>query len=201
MDSKSQAKHFRARPINTPGPSKAASKRPLFDAGPANESIEVPGEDDDNEKATTQAEKRKRAKSTGASTTQATTGSERRNVRRVSAGEGMNSVAGSVTNAAGTLADALAKAVSAIQPPVANPIQPANVPSNGSLSFAVALMEANEGFSDDDIATAAECMATDPNIATTYVSLTSRAVRSKFIRSTMEKFHGRERAGTKSPSP
>ncbi|KAH9008954.1 hypothetical protein EDB84DRAFT_1571646 [Lactarius hengduanensis] len=187
--------------INTPGPSKAASKRLLFDPGPANESIEVPGEDNDNAKATAQAKKRKHAKSTGASLTQATTGSERHNVRHVSAGEGMNSVAGSVTSAAGTLADALAKAVSSIQPPVGNLIQPANVIPNESLSFAVALMEVNEGFLDDDIATAAECMATDPNVTTTYVSLTSHTVHSKFIRSTMDKFHEREGAGKRSPSP
>ncbi|KAI9429510.1 hypothetical protein H4582DRAFT_2089058 [Lactarius indigo] len=176
--------------INPLGPSKSASKRPLFNLGPEDEG----GKEDDKEKVTAQAEKRKRAKSVGA-----TTGSERRNVRRVSAGEGMNSVAGSMTCAATTLANAMAMAVSNIRQPTADQVLPANVTPSGNLSFAIALMEANEGFSEDDIATATECMTADPNIATSYTSLTSRKARSKLIQSTMEKFHVRTRACDDSP--
>ncbi|KAI9441862.1 hypothetical protein H4582DRAFT_2127566 [Lactarius indigo] len=82
-------------------------------------------------------------------------------------------------------------------------VLPANVTLSGNLSFAIALMEANEGFSEDDIATTAECMTADPNIATSYTSLktslTSRKARSKLIRSTMEKFCVRTRACDDSP--
>ncbi|KAH9013586.1 hypothetical protein EDB84DRAFT_1568586 [Lactarius hengduanensis] len=167
--------------INPQGPSKTVMKRPLFDLDLADESGEVPDEEDDKEKATAQAENRKRAKSARAST-----GSERRNVRRVSAGEGMNSIAGSVTTAANTLADAMTAAASSIRPPAAELATSAlttNIGPNGSLSFAIALMEANEGFSESDVAIAAECMIADPNIATSYMSITSRTARSKLIRS------------------
>ncbi|KAH9009506.1 hypothetical protein EDB84DRAFT_1571176 [Lactarius hengduanensis] len=189
--------------INPQGPSKTVMKRPLFDLDLADESGEVPDEEDNKEKATAQAENRKRAKSARAST-----GSERRNVRHVLAGEGMNSIAGSVATAANTLADAMTAAASSIRPPAAELATSAlttNIGPNGSLSFAIALMEANEGFSESDIAIAAECMIADPNIATSYMSITSRTARSKLIRSMTEKFKDKSRVHEKSiswsPSP
>lgn len=142
-----------------------------------------------------QKESRKRGRSAGT----ATTGSERRNVRRVSAGEGMSSMATSMNTAATTLANAMTMAASTVLPAPIASAQPAGAIGNGNLPVAIALIQANEGFSDDDIVDAAECVTANPDLATTYVTLNSSTARSRFIRRMMVKFRARE--GKREASP
>jgi hypothetical protein len=184
-----------------PGPSRTESQTPLFDPAP-DSSDEVSQStfhyygyyyilQDDETPKTIQPTVRKRPRSAGVSTT----GIERRNVRRVSAGEGMTTMAGSMSTVASTLADAMQAAASTMRPPnhavalqaaftQAGPV--AN--TNGGIPMAIAMIEANEGFSDDDLVDAAGCLTADPNLATTYTSIASQSARSRFIRKQMDKF-------------
>ena len=69
-------------------------------------------QDDDCEKITRLGDSRKRARSAGTGTT----GVECRNVRRVSAGEGMSSMASSMNVAADTLANAMREVATTLRP-------------------------------------------------------------------------------------
>jgi hypothetical protein len=148
-------------------------------------------DDDDFEDAEIQNENRKRSRSAGTSTT---TGSKRRNVRRrVSVAEGM----ASMENALSKLAKVIREATTDLlhpDPAVAHS-RLAIVAGNTDLRVpvAIALIVANEGLSDGEIAQVAECLIVNPNIATIYVSLTNHAARSRYIRKKVDgvRTHGR----------
>jgi hypothetical protein len=102
----------------------------------------------------------------------------------------MMTMAGSMSTIASTLADAMRKATSTMRPlnhavftgPVAN----ANV--NTGIPVAIALIEANEGFSDDNLVNAEGCLMAHLNLAMTYASLTSQSTHSRSIQKQMENF-------------
>jgi hypothetical protein len=64
----------------------------------------------------------------------------------------------------------------------------ANANANTSIPVAIAMIEANEGFSDDDLVDTAGCLTAHPTLAMIYASLASQSARSRFIRKQMEKF-------------
>ena len=117
------------------------------------------------------------------------TGIKRRNVRRISAGEGMSTMATSVNSAANTLANAVREAAATVRPTTSSSID-----GNGSVPIAIALIEANEGLSDNEFGDAAQCITTNPMIATIYVAMSNRNTRAKYIRKQIDGLRGYDTA-------
>ena len=142
-------------------------------------------QDSDDDKAVILAKNCKRAWSAGTSTT----GVEHRNVRRISAGEGMSSMAMSMNTAADTLANAMCEAATTLRPALSTP-QPTNVEGSANISIAIALIESNEGLSDNEFGDAAQCITTNPSIAAVYVSMKDKSARSRYIRKQVDSLRG-----------
>ena len=124
-------------------------------------------QDDDCEKITRLGDSRKRTRSAGTGTT----GAERRNVRHVSAGEGMSLMASSMNVAADTLANAMREVATTLQPAEVDvgPPRQAGADANPNVTVAIALIESNKGLSDNEFSDAAQCITVNPMIATVYV--------------------------------
>ena len=132
-------------------------------------------------------EHRKRARSAGTGTT----GAERRNVRRVSAGEGMSSMASSMNIAADTLANAMREVATTLRPAdvaIATP-QHANTAANPNVTTAIALIESNKGLSNNEFSDVAQCITVNPTIATVYVSMNNQSVWSRYIQKQVAAYH------------
>ena len=132
---------------------------------------------------------RKRTRNAGAGTT----GAERRNVRRVSAGEGMSSMADSMNTAADTLANAMREVATTLRPAdVAIAPGRTIVDANTNVPTAIGLIERNKDLSDNEFSDAAQCITKNPIIATVYLSMSKQASRSRYIRKQVDGFRGLE---------
>jgi len=133
---------------------------------------------------------RKRVRSAGTGTT----GAERRNVRRVSAGEGMSSMASSMNVAADTLANAMREVATTLRPAevAVGPPRHTSTDANPNVTVAIALIETNEGLSDNEFSDVAQCITVNPTIATVYVSMNNRTSRSRYIRKQVNNYRGLE---------
>ena len=112
-----------------------------------------------------------------------TTGAEHRNIRQVSAGEGMSSMASSMNIAADTLANAMCEVATTLHPAdvaVATP-QHTNAAANPNVMTAIALIKSNEGLSDNEFSDITQCITVNPTIATVYVSMNNRSAWSRYI--------------------
>ena len=136
-------------------------------------------QDDDCEKITRLGDSRKRARSAGTGTT----GAERRNICRVSAGEGMSSMASSMNVATDTLANAMHKVATTLRPAKVDvgPPHRAGADTNPNVTVAIALIESNEGLSDNKFSNTAQCITVNPMIATVYVSMNNQSAHSRYI--------------------
>ena len=145
-------------------------------------------QDDDCEKITRLGDSRKRARSAGTGTT----GAERCNVCRVSAGEGMSSMASSMNVATDTLANAMREVATTLRPAEVDvgPPRQAGADANPNVTVAIALIESNEGLSDNEFSDAAQCITVNPMIATVYVSMNNRSARSRYIRKQVDNYRG-----------
>ena len=132
---------------------------------------------------------RKRTRNAGAGTT----GAERRNVRRVSAGKGMSSMADSMNTAADTLANAMREVATTLRPAdVAIAPGCTIVDANTNVPTAIGLIEQNEDLSDNEFSDAAQCITKNPIIATVYLSMSKQASRSRYIHKQVDGFRGLE---------
>ena len=136
-------------------------------------------QDDDCEKITRLGDSRKCARSAGTGTM----GAERRNVRRVSAGEGMSSMASSMNVAADTLANAMRKVATTLRPAEVDvsPPRRGGADANPNITVTIALIESNKGLSDNEFSDAAQCITVNLMIATVYVSMNNWSARSRYI--------------------
>ena len=125
-----------------------------------------------------------------------TTGAERCNVRRISAGKGMSSMANSMNTAADTLANAMRKVTTTLRPTdvTVNPTQHATFDANTNVPAAIALIEENEDLSNDEFSDAAECITRNPMIATVYIAMSNQNSRSRYIRKQVNSYRGLEAA-------
>ncbi|KAI9455604.1 hypothetical protein BJY52DRAFT_1224612 [Lactarius psammicola] len=87
-------------------------------------------------------------------------------------------------NGTNALAGALAEVVNAIRPLALS----ATTPITDPRSAAMVIVEREEGFSDEDFASAARCIVASAELATTYVALKSQGTRTALIRGTMEMY-------------
>ena len=135
---------------------------------------------------------RKRARSAGTGTT----GAERRNVRCVSTGEGMSSMANSMNTAADTLANAMREVATTLCPTdvTVNPTQHATFDTNTNVPAAIALIEENKDLSNDEFSDATECITRNPMIATVYIAMSNQNSRSRYIRKQVDSYRGLEAA-------
>ena len=132
---------------------------------------------------------RKRTRNAGAGTT----GAERRNMRRVSAGEGMSLMADSMNTAADTLANAMREVATTLRPAdVAIAPGRTIVDANTNVPTAIGLIERNEDLSDNEFSDATQCITKNPIIATVYLSMSKQASRSRYIRKQVDGFRGLE---------
>ena len=132
---------------------------------------------------------RKRMRNAGAGTT----GVERCNVRHVSAGEGMSSMADSMNTAADTLANAMRKVTTTLRlADVAIAPSCTIVDANTNVPTAIGLIERNEDLSDNEFSDAAQCITKNPIIATVYLSMSKQVSRSRYIRKQVDSFRGLE---------
>ena len=145
-------------------------------------------QDDDCKKITRLGDSCKCAKSTGTGTT----GTERRNVRHVSAGKGMSSMASSMNVAADTLANAMHEVATTLRPAEVDvgPPHQAGTDANPNVMVAIALIESNEGLSDNKFSDAAQCITVNPMITTVYVSMNNWSARSRYIRKQVNNYRG-----------
>ena len=138
-------------------------------------------QDDDAEKVTAKTAKLgKTHKCTRSAGTATIVLAECRNSCRVSAGEGMNSMATSMDSVRKTLADAMCE--------VATTMCLANINSrhgtadvNPDIHVAIALIKSNEELSENEFGDAAQCITNNPTITTVYVSMSSRSLHSRYI--------------------
>ena len=122
-----------------------------------------------------------------------TTGAERCNVRHVSAGEGMSSMADSMNTTADTLANAMREVATTLH--LANvAIAPSRtiVDANTNVPTAIGLIKQNEDLSDNEFSDAAQCITKNPIITTVYLSMSKQALRSRYIRKQVNGFRGLE---------
>lgn len=162
-------------------------------------------EDDDKFDVQTErpAAGRKRRRSAAATSPE----SEPTKARRVSAGEGMTSIASSLENVAGTMATAMENIATKMQPTSSpdstntltalaemarlmrprSPAAPATAHTTDPRTAAIQSIEDDEGFSDDDLASAATCIMTNEGLAKMYLLLKSRGARASLIRSHMHR--------------
>ena len=142
-------------------------------------------QEDDMEKMVKEHHKRARSAGTG------TKGAERRNIRRVSTGEGMSSMASSMNIAADTLANAMHEVAMTLRPTdvaVATP-QHANATANPNVMTAISLIESNKGLSDNEFSDVAQCITVNPTIATVYVSMNNQSMWSRYIQKQVATCH------------
>ena len=145
-------------------------------------------QDDDCKKITRLGDSCKRARSAGTGTT----GAECRNVHHVSAGEGMSLMTSSMNVAADMLANAMREVATTLRPAEVDVGPPcrAGADANPNVTVAIALIESNEGLSDNKFSDAAQCITVNPMIATVYVSMNNRSARSRYIRKQVDNYRG-----------
>jgi hypothetical protein len=90
-----------------------------------------------------------------------------------------------MNTAADTLANAMREAATAIRPAPSTSIDRAN-----SVPVAIALIEENEGLSDTEFDDAAQCITTNPMVASIYVSMSDHSKHSRYIRKQVDKYRG-----------
>ena len=122
-----------------------------------------------------------------------TTGAECRNMRHVSTGEGMSSMADSMNTATDTLANAMREVATTLCPAdVAIAPSHTIVNANTNVPTAIGLIERNEDLSDNEFSDAAQCITKNPIIATVYLSMSKQASRSRYIHKQVDGFRGLE---------
>ena len=142
-------------------------------------------QEDDMEKMVKEHHKRARSAGTG------TKGAERRNIRRVSTGEGMSSMASSMNIAADTLANAMHEVAMTLRPTdvaIATP-QHTNAAANPNITTAIALIKSDEGLSNNEFSDVAQCITVNPTITTVYVSMNNRSARLRYIQKQVTAYH------------
>ena len=116
----------------------------------------------------------------------------------------MSNIASSLENVAGTVAIAMENIATKMHPPspsdstntlaaLARLIHPGSSAApainltTDSRTTAIQMIEEDEGFSDDDLASATTCIMSNEGLAKMYVLLKSRGARSSLIRAHMHK--------------
>ena len=102
-------------------------------------------------------------------------------------------MASSMNIATDTLANAMREVATTLCPAdiAIGPCQP-SVDANPNVTVAIALIESNEGLSDDEFGDIAQCIMVNPTIATVYVSMTNWSACSKYIRKQVDRYRGLE---------
>jgi hypothetical protein len=101
-----------------------------------------------------------------------TTGNERRKVRRISAGEGMTTIATSIDTQVGSLADTVSNAVDRVA---------GSGPDIDIEDRAMDVIEEEEGLETEDLAYAAMFIAGDNRGAKAYLRFKDKAARTLFL--------------------
>lgn len=116
-----------------------------------------------------------------------TTGSDRRKVRRISAGQGLATIADSVKDAMGSMSKMI---VSSLEWQSA-PSRPEGLEPLDIIDKAMVAILEDEGFSDDDAACAADVMEGNPSCVRMYLRLTSSGMRTKYLHRLMDKMNNK----------
>lgn len=102
-------------------------------------------------------------------------------------------MASSMNVAADTLANAMREVATTLRPAeVAVGPRHTGVDANPNVTVAIALIESNEGLSDNEFSDVAQCITVNPTIATVYVSMNNRTSRSRYIRKQVNSYRGLE---------
>jgi hypothetical protein len=127
-----------------------------------------------------QLAQRKRTKSSPS--TQSSTTSERRNVRSISAGQGLSN-----------LGESLVKVVEGVLSRKSNSSSSQSSASNTSSIEdveAIGIIERNEGLSFDELDAACDVIMTNPKVGRMYLALSNPTARTRFIRKRIDEYHG-----------
>jgi hypothetical protein len=118
------------------------------------------------------------------------TGSDRRKVRRISAGQGMVTGASTLGEYLYNAVDKLANSAFRANPeatPQAGPSSANTGPSTGA-SEAYAAIERDEGLSDMEMSTVGEILRKEPDIGTTYLGMSKPSVQTYYIQARLEDY-------------
>lgn len=125
--------------------------------------------------------KRQRSKSS------ASTGNDRRKVRRVSTGQGMVQIGGSMEKALREVKETMLESTSRIGPSTqqGQHHQPLNV---GNMAFIVSAIENNDDFSDNEKVDAYKIIKNDARVGDIFAAMTRRDLQTKFLRDEIIEF-------------
>jgi hypothetical protein len=132
-------------------------------------------QDDEATLADTQKEKGKNIQKRSACPTN--TGNDRRKIRRISAGQGMTTMANLMENAMETIAEKFTRAMQ--QAPRSEALQ--------VTAQAIEIIEMEEGFSDEDLKDAALVIGNSPEVANMYLHMKSKTACRNYLLDSMEK--------------
>ena len=140
------------------------------------------------QKVTRLGNSHKHARSAGTGTM----GVEHCNIHWISAGKGMSLMASSMNIATDMLANAMCKVTTTLQPAKVDvsPPHQAGTDVNPNVTVAIALIESNEGLSDNKFSDAAQFITVNLMITTVYVSMNNQSVHSRYIWKQVNNYHG-----------
>ena len=100
-------------------------------------------------------------------------------------------MASSMNIATDTLANAMCKIPTTLQPAEVAPWH-TGANTNPNIMVAIALIESNEGLSNNEFSNVTQCITVNPTIATVYVSMNNRSTQSRYIQKQVDGYRGLE---------